>query len=92
MSSSFRILLCTIFLDLDEDISEYYPSINEIVLNKVLIFAKYRVGLRTDEIEIIKLARISVLEYRNKLWIRKDSKMSLTYQSGHQTQFKLSIW
>lgn len=51
-----------------------YSSINEIVLNTASLFTKNKVGLTVEEIEIIKIARISILEYRNKFWIRKDTR------------------
>lgn len=43
-------------------------------INKVLIFAKVEIGKSAEEIDIIKLDMMSILEYRNKLWIKKDTR------------------
>lgn len=56
-------------------------------LNKALISAKNKVSITKKEIDIVKLARKFVLEYRNKIWIRKhtrnafDVPMEAYYQS-----------
>lgn len=51
---------------LQVDICDYYSSINKVVLNIALFFSKNKVEMTVDEIKMIKLARISILEYRNK--------------------------
>lgn len=47
------------------DICVYYSPFNKIVLNKTLNFAKTRIGLSSEGIDIIKLARKFILEYTN---------------------------
>lgn len=44
---------------------------NAIVLNKGLSFAKNKIGMAKEEIDLVKLARWSVLNYRNKICIKK---------------------
>lgn len=55
-------------------IEDYYPSINETVFNSALLFAKRKGLLTMQNIEIIKFARISFLDYDGKLWIRSGTR------------------
>lgn len=55
------------------DIDSYYSSVNPSVLNSALIFAKNRTLLSMRETKAILAARKSVIEFDNKLWIRKET-------------------
>lgn len=49
------------------DICNYYSSVTEIVLNKILMFARNTVYMTKSEIDRVKLDRKSVLEVENKI-------------------------
>lgn len=46
------------------------------------MLARNKVDMTKDEIYIVKLAIKSVLEYRNKIWIRKDTRDSSEVPMG----------
>ena len=54
------------------DIDSYYPSITIGLLNKSLIFAMKNSDLDRREVDVIKTARRTVINYKNKHWTRKD--------------------
>ena len=54
------------------DITSYYPSISQILLNKALIFAMYKSDLERSEIDTILTARRTVVGYDDTLWNRKN--------------------
>ena len=52
------------------DITSYYTSIPQTVLNSALIFAKNRSDLDRTEIDTILTARRTIMEHEGKLWSR----------------------
>ena len=54
------------------DIVSYYPSITFGLLNKSLIFAMQNSNLNKNEVDVIRAARRTVIEYNNEYWSRKD--------------------
>lgn len=57
------------------DIKDFYPSINEKLLNNALNFANTILPVTDKQIEIIKHARKSLLFNNNEIWIKKDGKL-----------------
>ena len=53
------------------DITSYYTSIPQTVLNSALIFSKNRSDLDRAEIDTILTARGTIMEHEGKLWSRK---------------------
>ena len=53
------------------DITSFYPSINEKLLNKGLELAKLHTDIKKDEIEIIQHCRKNLLFYKDETWVKK---------------------
>lgn len=63
-------------------IQDYYSSINEVVLNKALMFVMSREGMTRKEVNVSLAERKFLISYKNKLWNTKDSSQSpFVYQS-----------
>ena len=54
------------------DISNYYPAISPILLNKALLVAMGNAGLERSEIDVVLNARRTIMNFDNKHWVRKD--------------------
>ena len=57
------------------DIVDFYPSISEELLNKSLDFAKSIVEIKDDVIDVIKLARKSLLFDKSTPWVKKGNEL-----------------
>ena len=55
------------------DIKDFYPSIKETILIKVINFAEKRVNITNEDKVIIKHARKSLLYNNREPWMKKDS-------------------
>ena len=56
---------------------EFYPSITEDLLNRVITWAKNFTEITDEHVSIIKHARKSLLFYGNKSWVKKSDGNSL---------------
>ena len=54
------------------DISEFYPSISEELLEKSINFAKSMTNINDSTIQIIKYARKSFLINKTGVWVKND--------------------
>ena len=63
------------------DIEKFYPSINEILLDKSIEWAITYVNITKQEINIIKQARKTLLYYNNQQWAKLDSEFDVTMGS-----------
>ena len=55
------------------DIAEFYPSINEPLLESALNFAQTKFPISDDKIQAIKLARKSLLFNQGNIWTKKGN-------------------
>ena len=53
------------------DIAEFYPSISENLLNKSIAYAKSFTKIEDNAINVIKLARKSLLFNKGGTWVKK---------------------
>ena len=56
------------------DIIEFYPSITEKFLEKVIIFAKQHTEIAEKDFRIIKHCRKSLLYHEDEAWKKKESE------------------
>lgn len=56
------------------DVCDFYPSINEKLLNKALDYAEKYVTITKEQRETILHAKRSIMQYHKQHWIKKDSK------------------
>ena len=56
------------------DIIEFYPSITEKFLEKVIIFAKQQTEIAEKDLRIIKHCRKSLLYHEDEAWKKKESE------------------
>lgn len=65
------------------DIVEFYPSINEELLHKALLFAQQFIDIPESDIAVIMHARQSLLFQKGKAWVKKgrDSAFDVTMGS-----------
>ena len=59
------------------DIVEFYPSITESLLDKVMTWARSLIDISNDHITIIKHVRKSLLFYNDKVWVKNNNQDSL---------------
>lgn len=64
------------------NIDNYCSSINPTILNYTLIFAKKYTPFSMKEINIILTVHKSVINFNNKLWVRKDIPNSFNISMG----------
>ena len=55
------------------DIVEYYPSITEELLQKALTFARQRIDISDNELQVILHSRKSLLFSDDRAWAKKDN-------------------
>ena len=60
------------------DISEFYPSITEELLDNALQFAKQYTNIDDEQESIIKACRKSVLFHNNNVWTKKQKDFDVT--------------
>ena len=59
------------------DIVEFYPSITESLLDKVMTWARSLIDIPNDHITIIKHVRKSLLFHNDKVWVKNNNQHSL---------------
>ena len=59
------------------DIVEFYPSITESLLDKVMTWARSLIDISNDHITIIKHVRKSLLFHNDKVWVKNNNQHSL---------------
>lgn len=65
------------------DIAEFYPSISEKLLNKAIQFAQTVTDITPETVNIIKLARKSLLfEHSKSTWVKKGANPSFDVTIG----------
>ena len=55
------------------DIVDFYPSITEELLDKVISWAKTITSISDDHVAVIKHARKSLLFHQNKTWVKRNN-------------------
>ena len=63
------------------DIVEFYPSITEELLNRALDFAQQHTKISSEEKEIIKHCKRSLLFHKGEPWEKKDREFDVTMGS-----------
>ena len=58
------------------DIIEFYPSITESLLDKVMTWARSLIDISNDHITIIKHIRKSLLFHNYKVWVKNNTQHS----------------
>ena len=53
------------------DICEFYPSINEDLLDRAIEYAKTHINIEQESINIIKTCRKSIVFSEGKIWRKK---------------------
>ena len=64
------------------DITEFYPSITEIILEKALLFAKQHHHISNDNTRLIKHCRKSLLFNNNETWKKKQKESCFDVTMG----------